>query len=78
MANVCDTLGTIWIPSDSFLVAPGATVPIQINPGQPVLVIAYGASAFQPGTWWDASVVSLVDQHKAALAALGSLPVAGR
>ena len=26
----------------------------------------------------DASVVSLVDQHKAALAALGSLPVAGR
>lgn len=59
MPNACDSLGTIWIGTDPQNIAPGATGLFKLEPGQPVLIIAYAASSYQPGSWWDASTVSL-------------------
>lgn len=59
MPNVCESLGTVWIGTDPLNVAPAATQLFKLEPGQPLLVIALAASSYQPGTWWDASTVSL-------------------
>jgi hypothetical protein len=59
MPDICEALGTIWVPTDPQTLPPGALAPFKIDPGQQLLVIAYAASSYQPGTWWDGSCLSL-------------------